>query len=104
MTLGRDTARALLESTPIGLDLDDIRAHILDVPHVQAVHDPHRQPATRLPSLPPASSSTTGASTTAAQLLDDPQTCVGSHFSISVEHSTFQSEQASHAEHESSHH
>jgi cobalt-zinc-cadmium efflux system protein len=39
-----------------------------------------------------------------AQLLDDLQTCVASHFPISVEHSTFQFEQASHTEHEASHH
>ncbi len=107
LTLLRDTARVLLESTPIGLDLDDIRAHILEVPHVQAVHDLHAsQIATGLPVLTAhvVVDDQCFYDGHLAQLLDDLQNCVASHFAISVEHSTFQFEQASHTEHEASHH
>jgi divalent metal cation (Fe/Co/Zn/Cd) transporter len=52
ISLLRDVGRVLLESTPRGLDLDELRRHILQVPHVQAVHDLHAsQIATCLPVL-----------------------------------------------------
>lgn len=108
-TLGllRDSGRVLLEATPTGLDLDDIRSHILDVDHVQDVHDLHAtQIATGLPVLT--------AHVTVddqcfydghlGQLLDDLQACVAGHFPVSVEHSTFQFEQAGHTAHEAGHH
>jgi len=37
-------------------------------------------------------------------LLDNLQGCVAEHFEVSVEHSTFQFEQASHTGHEAAHH
>ena len=107
LTLLRDTARVLLETTPLGLDLDDIRGHILDVPHVQAVHDLHAsQIATGLPVLTAhvVVDDECFYDGHLARLLDDLQACVASHFAVSVEHSTFQFEQASHTEHEPSHH
>jgi cobalt-zinc-cadmium efflux system protein len=103
IALLRDTGRVLLESTPAGLDLDSVRQHILDVPHVRDVHDLH------------ASQITTGLPVLSAHvvvddecffdghlaiLLDDLQACVAEHFPVSVEHSTFQFEQASHIQHE----
>ena len=36
--------------------------------------------------------------------LDDLQACVADHFPVSVEHSTFQFEKASHAQHEARQH
>jgi cobalt-zinc-cadmium efflux system protein len=39
-----------------------------------------------------------------ATLLDDLGSCVADHFLISVEHSTFQFEQASHIQHEATGH
>jgi len=39
-----------------------------------------------------------------ARLLDDLQTCVATHFAVSVEHSTFQFEQTTHTDHEPSRH
>ena len=48
----RDSGRVLLEATPAGLDLDAVRQHILEVPHVRDVHDLHAsQIATGLPTL-----------------------------------------------------
>ena len=85
----------LLESTPVGLDLDDIRAQILGVPHVQAVHDLHAsQIATGLPVLSAhvVVDDECFYDAYLAQLLDDLQGCVTGHFPVSVEHSTFQFE------------
>jgi cobalt-zinc-cadmium efflux system protein len=40
------------EATPKGVDLAHVRAHILDVPHVHAVHDLHASSvASDLPML-----------------------------------------------------
>jgi len=103
----RDTAQVLMESTPAGLDLDDIRGHILEVPHVQGVHDLHAtQIATGLPVLTAhvVVDDQCFYDGHLAPLLDDLQTCVARHFAVSVEHSTFQFEQASHTEHEVGHH
>lgn len=107
VSLLRDVGRVLLESTPAGLDLDDIRTHILDVAHVQSVHDLHAsQIATGLPVLTAhvVVDDECFYDGHLARLLDDLQTCVATHFKISVEHSTFQFEQATHTEHETSHH
>lgn len=41
VTILREAGSILLESTPPGLDLDEVRRHLLDVPHVQGVHDLH---------------------------------------------------------------
>ncbi|WP_344757447.1 cation diffusion facilitator family transporter [Gryllotalpicola koreensis] len=102
-TLLRQTIDVLLESTPAGLDIDAVREHILGVEHVQEVHDLHAsQIATGLPVL-------TAHVTVDAdcfrdghtpQILDRLQECVAGHFPISVEHSTFQLEPATHREHE----
>lgn len=107
ITLLRDVARVLLESTPAGLDLDDIRAHILDVDHVQGVHDLHAsQIATGLPVLTAhvVVDDACFFDGHLARLLDDLQTCVATHFAVSVEHATFQFEQATHTDHEPSRH
>jgi cobalt-zinc-cadmium efflux system protein len=99
----RDTTNVLLESTPKGLDLGSVRDHLLELPHVQAVHDLHvTQIATGMPVL------------TAhvvvddecfydghnARMLDDLQHCVAEHFDVQIEHSTFQLEPAGHGAHE----
>ena len=101
------TVDVLLESTPAGLDLDSVRTHILELPHVKSVHDLHAsQIATNLPIL------------TAHVVIDDEcfrdghstdilaqlQNCVATHFDLSVAHSTFQLEPASHSDHEATPH
>ena len=103
IVLLRDSGRVLLESTPHNLDLDDVRNHLLDVPHVHDVHDLHAsQIATGLPTLSAHvvvddSCFHDGHLPT---MLDQLQACVAEHFPISVEHSTFQFESTEHAEHE----
>jgi cobalt-zinc-cadmium efflux system protein len=103
----RDTTRVLLESTPAGLDLDDVRRHILEVPHVQAVHDLHAsQIATGLPVLSAhiVVDDECFHDGHIPRLLDQLQACVAEHFPVSVEHSTFQFEQSVHAQHETGRH
>ncbi|EXF25879.1 cation diffusion facilitator family transporter [Nesterenkonia sp. AN1] len=95
LLLLRETARVLLEFTPRGLDLEQVRAHMLALDHVQEVHDLHASTvATGLPVI------------SAHVVLDDAcfsegcvpetlnrlKTCVAEHFDVAVEHSTFQLE------------
>lgn len=99
----RDVTKVLLETTPSGLDLGEVRRHILDVPHVQEVHDLHAsQIATGLPVLSAhvVVDDECFYDGHLPRLLDDLQHCVADHFDLGVEHSTFQFEQAAHAGHE----
>jgi cobalt-zinc-cadmium efflux system protein len=101
----RETIHVLLESTPPGLDLDVVRAHILDVDHVVGVHDVHATlVATGLPVLTAHVVVDDGCfhDGHVPQLLDALQACLAGHFD--VDHSTFQIEPAAHAEHEQTHH
>ncbi|CAN5230725.1 cation diffusion facilitator family transporter [soil metagenome] len=99
----RDTTSVLLESTPKGLDLDSVRDHLLELPHVMSVHDLHvSQIATGLPVLTAHvvvddSCFYDGHN---ARMLDDLQHCVAEHFSVQIEHSTFQLEPVGHGAHE----
>ncbi|ALV46707.1 cobalt-zinc-cadmium efflux system protein [Arthrobacter alpinus] len=98
-----ETISVLLESTPSGLDLDNVRVHILELEHVISVHDLHAsQIATDLPVLSAhvVVDDECFYDGHVPQLLDSLQSCVAGHFEVSVEHSTFQLETAAHAEHE----
>ena len=96
----REAGHILLESTPKGLDLDDVRAHVLALPHVQDIHDLHASTiATGLPVLSAhvvldEECFTDGH---AAEMLAQLQDCVAAHFEVSIEHSTFQLEPPGHA-------
>ena len=103
VSLLRETVNVLLESTPRGLDLDAVRGHILELPHVRAVHDLHAsQIATGLPVLTAhvVLDDDCFRDGHALDLLDQLQTCVAEHFDVSVEHSTFQLEPSTHRDHE----
>jgi cobalt-zinc-cadmium efflux system protein len=107
LRLLRETADVLLESTPRGLDLDDVRRHLLELPHVHSVHDLHAsQIATGLPVLTAhvVVDDSCFHDGHVPQVLDQLQACVAGHFPVAVEHSTFQLEPASHAAHESTSH
>lgn len=107
LRLLRETAEVLLEATPRGLDLDDVRRHLLGLDHVHAVHDLHAsQITTGLPVLTAHvvvddSCFTDGH---APQMLDQLQACVAGHFAVAGEHSTFQLEPVDHADHEAGAH
>ncbi|MFS6530649.1 cation diffusion facilitator family transporter [Microbacterium aurugineum] len=98
LILLRASGRVLLESTPAGLDLEDVRRHILALPHVVAVHDLHAtQVSTDLPTLTAhVVVDDTVTMEASAALLASLQQCVSEHFAVSIEHSTFQIEPESH--------
>ena len=103
ITVLREAGSILLESTPKGLDLAEVRAHILGVPHVQEVHDLHASTiATGLPVLSAhvVLDDECFLDGHAAEMLAQLQECVAAHFEVSVEHSTFQLEPPGHAERE----
>lgn len=91
----RETMRVLMEFTPVGLDLDDVRRHLRELEHVTDVHDLH------------ASTVGTGLATLtghlvvrdecftdghAAEVLDAAKRCVAEHFDVRIDHTTFQIE------------
>lgn len=98
-----ETGHILLESTPRGLDLDNVREHLLAHPMVLSVHDLHAsQIASNLPVLSAHVVVDDSAfhDGRAALMLDELQACVAGHFEVSIEHSTFQIEARSHSNHE----
>jgi cobalt-zinc-cadmium efflux system protein len=93
--------RILLEAAPEAVDLADVRSHLLEPPHVRDVHDLHVWTVTS--DLPAISAHVVVDDSCfldghAPQVLDELQRCLAGHFD--VEHSTFQLEPASHADHE----
>lgn len=103
VTILRQSARVLLESTPTGLDLAEVRRHILEVPHVVGVHDVHASLiGTALPVITAHVVVTRECFDDghAPQILDDLQRCVAEHFPVSIGHSTFQLEPPGHQDHE----
>ncbi|MFV0432421.1 MAG: cation diffusion facilitator family transporter [Leucobacter sp.] len=102
-TLMRETASVLMEFTPKGLDLDEVRRHILALDHVRDVHDLHASTvATGLPTLTAHVVVDDACFTDghAADMLREIRECVAEHFEVSIHHSTFQIETAHIAEHE----
>lgn len=97
LRLLRDTVDVLLESVPRGIDLDEVRQHLLDEDHVVDVHDLHiTQIATGLPVLTAhvvveAECFHDGHAPEITQAL---QRCVSEHFSVAIDHATFQLEPA----------
>ncbi|MFD7978370.1 cation diffusion facilitator family transporter [Streptomyces sp. NPDC059071] len=97
----RETLDVLLESAPKGVDMAEVRAHILALPGVEDVHDLHAWTITS--GMPVLSAHVVVEpevldSVGHEKMLHDLQGCLGSHFD--VEHCTFQLEPAGHAEHE----
>lgn len=97
----RETLNVLLEAAPKGVDMAEVRAHILALPGVEDVHDLHAWTITS--GMPVLSahvvvSQSVLSSVGHEKMLHDLQGCLGDHFD--VEHCTFQLEPAGHAEHE----
>lgn len=102
VALLRRSLAILMEETPRGLDLADVRSHILAVPGVRDVHDLH------------VTTIATGTVSLTAHVTVDPdldqaahegilhtlQTCVATHFPVSVGHATFQIDLPAHRDHE----
>ncbi|MCH8614178.1 cation diffusion facilitator family transporter [Arsenicicoccus dermatophilus] len=106
LSLLRETGTILLESTPAGLDLDEVRRHLAGQPHVLDVHDLHASTiASGLPVLTAhvvldEECFTDGHG---PQLLDRMLRCLASHHELTIEHCTLQFETPSLAAHHAEH-
>ncbi|MDN0198659.1 cation diffusion facilitator family transporter [Streptomyces sp. S.PNR 29] len=97
----RETLDVLLEAAPKGVDMAEVRAHILDLDGVEDVHDLHAWTITS--GMPVLSAHVVVRSDVLnaighEKMLHELQGCLGDHFD--VEHCTFQLEPSGHAEHE----
>ena len=100
-SLLKDVVGVLLEETPPGVDLDEVRQHMSDIPGVVGVHDLHAWTITS--GMPVLSAHvvvddawmTSGRS---GEVLDQLGDCLGAHFDL--EHCTFQVEPQGHLAHE----
>jgi cobalt-zinc-cadmium efflux system protein len=100
-SLLRDAGKVLLQGAPDNLDLDDVRAHLIEVPHVLDVHDLHAWTVSSdLPTLSAHVVIDDGCfnSGDAPRILDALQACLEEHFAIA--HATFQLEPSAHEGHE----
>jgi cobalt-zinc-cadmium efflux system protein len=99
--LAKEAVVVLLEIAPAGLDLDDVRTHLLGMPGVVDVHDLHAWTITSgLPSLSAHVTVTDEAleADGVGGVLDRLVACTAEHFG--VQHATFQVEPETHREHE----
>ncbi|MET3962026.1 cobalt-zinc-cadmium efflux system protein [Marmoricola sp. OAE513] len=97
----REALGVLLEATPAGLDIEDVRRHLCGVDGVVDVHDLHAWTITS--GMPALSAHVTVTDEALAGrgvgcILDDLTECVHEHFGI--DHPTFQVEPVSHRDHE----
>jgi cobalt-zinc-cadmium efflux system protein len=97
----REAVDVLLEAAPKGVDLAEVRRHLIETPGVTDVHDLHAWTITSgLPVLSAHVVVDPGAD--AGRVLDGLGECLAGHFDI--EHSTFQLEQPEHRGHEGATH
>jgi cobalt-zinc-cadmium efflux system protein len=97
----RETLDVLLEAAPKGVDMAEVRAHILALEGVEDMHDLHAWTITS--GMPVLSAHVVVSSDVLnaighEKMLHELQGCLGDHFD--VEHCTFQLEPSGHAEHE----
>lgn len=100
-SLLKEVVGVLLEETPRGVDLDEVRQHMGDIPGVVDIHDLHAWTITS--GMPVLSAHvvvddewmTSGRS---GEVLDRLGDCLGDHFDL--EHCTFQLEPEGHRAHE----
>jgi cobalt-zinc-cadmium efflux system protein len=104
-SLLREVVDVLLEATPRGVDLADVRDHIKQVRGVVDVHDLHAWTITSGVPVLSAHVIVDNACISegrSGEVLDRLGECLGGHFDVS--HCTFQLEPVGHQEHESAHH
>lgn len=104
LLLLREAAEVLLEATPRGVDLAEVRAHILELPGVLDVHDLHAWTITSGVPVLSAHVVVTDEQISCGHggVLDLLGECLGGHFDVG--HCTFQIEPAGHRSHEAGHH
>src|SRR6478735_6538357 len=101
LILLKESAWVLLEIAPVGMDLEDVRRHLLEMPGVVDVHDLHAWTITSgMPSLSAHVTVTQEALDAhgVGGILDQLSRCTAEHFD--VRHSTFQVEPVTHRSHE----
>jgi cobalt-zinc-cadmium efflux system protein len=97
----REAVDVLLEAAPKGVDLAEVRRHLIETPGVTDVHDLHAWTITS--GLPVLSVHVVlERDADAGRVLDGLGACLAGHFDI--EHSTFQLEQPEHRGHEGATH
>lgn len=102
-SLLREAVHVLLEATPHGVDLTEVRAHLLREPGVLDVHDLHAWTITSgVPVLSAHVVVEEGRLADAGRMLDRLHACLDGHFD--VEHSTLQLEPHGHVDHEGARH
>jgi cobalt-zinc-cadmium efflux system protein len=104
-SLLREVVDVLLEATPHGVDLAEVREHIKQVRGVVDVHDLHAWTITS--GVPVLSAhvivdNVCISEGRSGEVLDRLGECLGGHFDVS--HCTFQLEPVGHQEHEAAHH
>lgn len=97
----RETLNVLLEAAPKGVDMAQVRAHVLALPGVEDVHDLHAWTITS--GMPVLSAHVVVSPDVLSaigneKMLHELQGCLGDHFDVA--HCTFQLEPSGHAEHE----
>jgi cobalt-zinc-cadmium efflux system protein len=104
-SLLREVVDVLLEATPRGVDIAEVRDHIKQVRGVVDVHDLHAWTITSGVPVLSAHVSVDHACISegrSGEVLDRLGECLGGHFDVS--HCTFQLEPVGHQEHEAAHH
>lgn len=95
ITLIREAVAILMETTPRGLDLEEVREHVLGLDHVLDVHDLHASTvATGLPiiSAHVVVDDECFRDGHAVETLQNLKTCLAGHFDVAIHHCTFQLE------------
>lgn len=103
LVLLRAAGAILLDLAPAGLDLSEVRQHMLALDDVVSVHDLHAwSVASGLPVLTAhvVISDAAVAQGRGEEVLDALQGCVAEHFPVKVKHTTFQLEPIRHQPHE----
>lgn len=91
----KSAGRILMEFSPKGLDLEEVRTHLLSLPHVMDVHDMHASTVgTGLPVFSahivlPKDCFADGHS---VEVLRDAETCLSEHHQVALLHTTLQLE------------
>lgn len=97
----RESGSILLESTPPNLDLEKVREHMLELSHVEGVHDVHASMVTS--SLPTLTAHVVLSDECfqdghALQTLHELQQCLRQHHGLAIHHTTLQLENATQAQ------
>ena len=106
VALLRSALAVLMAFTPKELDLAQVRTHMLEVDHVEEVHDLHAW--TVASGMPVLTAHVVVRDEClrdghTEEILDRLQSCMAEHFPVRIQHATLQLEPVSHLEHEAAH-